>query len=357
MATKIILDPGHGGYDNGASYNGRREKDDVLSLAFDVASELRRLGYEVEFTRVDDVYDSPNEKARIGNASGADYFISLHRNSNPTPNSSNGVQTLVYSDSGIKGQMARNINKRLEDVGFRNINVEERKNLAVLRRTKMPALLLEVGFINSDKDNQLFDENKARIAEAIAIGIDETLRGETVSTISQDRFYNPYHGYESSAPVFADESANAVTGDSRDNASANDYVDDTYDNSVIDGSVYAVYDNTPMNGNAYSVYDNSSTNGNGDSSYDDTSLSDDENETIYQILVGLFRNYGLASYKMNQLTNSGFDATANEVDGLYQVRVGAFDTIEDALLVQNELRKRGYESLIVRYDDLLDDLE
>ena len=37
MATKIILDPGHGGYDNGASYNGRREKDDVLNLAFDVA--------------------------------------------------------------------------------------------------------------------------------------------------------------------------------------------------------------------------------------------------------------------------------------------------------------------------------
>ncbi len=287
MATKIILDPGHGGYDNGASYNGRREKDDVLSLAFDVASELRKLGYDVEFTRVDDVYDSPNEKARIGNASGADYFISLHRNSNPTPNSSNGVQTLVYNDFGIKGQMARNINKRLEDVGFRNINVEERKNLAVLKGTKMPALLLEVGFINSDKDNQLFDENKARIAEAIAVGIDETLKGETASALSQGSFYNSYHGYESSAPVFA-----------------------------------------------------TTTNG----------------EDIYQILVGIFRNYGLASYKMNQLTNSGFDATANEVDGLYQVRVGAFETVDEALMIQDELRKKGYESLIVKYGAELDEL-
>jgi len=303
MATKIILDPGHGGYDNGASYNGRKEKDDVLSLAFDVASELRRLGYEVEFTRVDDVYDSPNEKARIGNASGADYFISLHRNSNPTPNSSNGVQTLVFSDSGIKGQMARNINKRLEEVGFRNINVEERKNLAVLKRTKMPALLLEVGFINSDKDNQLFDENKAQIAEAIAIGIDETLRGQSASAISDDRFFNKYHGYESSMPVFADTDSDAQV-DEQD-----DLDDEEYD------------------------------------------------KDIYQILVGLFRNYGLASYKMNKLINSGYDATANEVDGLYQVRVGAFDTVEEALLVQDDLRKKGYESLIVKYGEGLEELD
>ena len=142
MATKIILDPGHGGRDAGASFEGRREKDDVLNLAFDVADNLRNLGYQVEFTRTDDVYDSPNEKARIGNASGADYFISLHRNSSPTPNQYQGVETLVFSDTGIKADMARNINSKLEEVGFKNLGVDVRKDLAVLRRTKMPALLL-----------------------------------------------------------------------------------------------------------------------------------------------------------------------------------------------------------------------
>lgn len=314
MATKIILDPGHGGYDNGASYNGRREKDDVLSLAFDVAANLRRLGYDVEFTRTDDVYDSPTEKAKIGNASGADYFISLHRNSSGTPNQYNGVQTLVYSDTGIKSDMARNINKRLEEVGFNNINVEERKDLAVLRRTRMPALLLEVGFINSDRDNQLFDSQKAEIAEAIAIGIDETLRGDTAVTTS-DSFVNDFYGYETRMPVFA---GNLTEQD-----------DEKNDWDMIDDSISSNDDNIEK----------------------PTEKNDNQEDMVYQILVSLFRNYGLASFKMNQLINSGFEATANEIDGLYQVRVGAFDTIEEALKVQEQLRNRGYESLIVTYED------
>ena len=314
MATKIILDPGHGGYDNGASYNGRREKDDVLNLAFDVAANLRRLGYDVEFTRTDDVYDSPTEKARIGNASGADYFISLHRNSSAIPNQYSGVQTLLYSDTGIKADMARNINKRLEEVGFNNINVEERKDLAVLRRTRMPALLLEVGFINSDRDNQLFDSQKAEIAEAIAVGIDETLRGET-AVATNDSFVNNFYGYETRMPVFAE------------NITEQDDENDGWD-MVSDSE--------------------SQDDGNEEVTYEEGGNRDD---IVYQILVSIFRNYGLASFKMNQLINSGFEATANEVDGLYQVRVGAFDTIEEALKVQEQLRNRGYESLIVTYEE------
>ena len=309
MATKIILDPGHGGYDNGASFGDRREKDDVLNLAFDVGANLKRLGYDVEYTRVDDVYDSPTEKARIGNASGADYFVSLHRNSSPTPNRLNGVQTLGYSDTGTKAQMARNINKRLEDVGFRNINVEERKDLAVLKRTKMPALLVEVGFINNENDNRLFDERRAEIAEAIAVGIDETLRGQTAATES---FVNDYHGYEVAMPVFADDMRGDLAGS--DGADADEEAEVLVGNTMPDP---------------------------------------DAERKIYQILVSLFRNLGMATFKMNQLINSGFDATANEVDGLYQVRVGAFETMEDAKVVQEQLRKRGYETLIVTYDDSL----
>lgn len=314
MATKIILDPGHGGYDSGASYEGRREKDDVLNLAFDVAANLRRLGYEVEFTRTDDVYDSPTEKARIGNASGADYFISLHRNSSPTPNQYSGVQTLLYSDTGLKADMARNINDRLADVGFDNLGVDVRKDLAVLRRTKMPALLLEVGFINNDNDNQLFDIEKAEIAEAIAMGIDETLRGGTTATVSASGFTNNHYGYQTSMPVFADMQMPQPNAENGDDGLGN--VDQNMTNQDMQNQ------NMP-----------------------------EEEMVIYQILVSIFRNLGMASFKMNQLINAGFDATANEVDGLYQVRVGTFDTIEEALDVQEQLRKRGYETLIVTYQD------
>ena len=183
MAVKIVIDAGHGGYDAGATYNGRREKDDTLALALAVGEILEAQGYDVVYTRTDDVYDSPVQKARIGNESGADFFVSIHRNSSPTPNQYNGVQTLIYNNAGLKATMAENVNKELEQVGYRNINVVERPDLAVLRRTRMPAILVEAGFINSDVDNNLFDTKFSETAEAIARGIDETIRdaGYTVA--------------------------------------------------------------------------------------------------------------------------------------------------------------------------------
>ncbi len=175
MPYKVIIDAGHGGADWGASYENRKEKDDVLNLAFAVGNILANNGVEVVYTRDSDVYDTPYEKAVIANNSGADFFISLHRNSNPTPNSSSGIETLVYDDSGIKAEMARNINNELEALGFNNRGVIERPNLVVLKRTKMPALLVEAGFINNDLDNEKFDSEFNVIANAIASGILDTL--------------------------------------------------------------------------------------------------------------------------------------------------------------------------------------
>ena len=81
----------------------------------------------------------------------------------------------MYDLSGIKYEMAEDINDQLETIGFRNLGVKARPNLVVLKRTKMPAVLVELGFINSDTDNQLFDENFDAIALAIAEGILDTL--------------------------------------------------------------------------------------------------------------------------------------------------------------------------------------
>lgn len=65
------------------------------------------------------------------------------------------MESLIYDKSGIKYKMAQNINDQLESVGFVNLGVKERPGLVVLRRTQMPAVLVEVGFINSDVDNQI----------------------------------------------------------------------------------------------------------------------------------------------------------------------------------------------------------
>ena len=175
MPYKIMLDAGHGGHDPGAVYGGRQEKDDNLRLAMAVGNILSQNGIDVVYTRTDDVYQSPIEKARLANASGADYFISFHRNSSPEPNQYSGVETLVYNQSGRKLTMAQNINRALENIGFKNLGVKSRPGLVVLRRTRMPALLIETGFINTPEDNERFDENFNEIARAIADAILTTL--------------------------------------------------------------------------------------------------------------------------------------------------------------------------------------
>lgn len=175
MATRIMIDAGHGGWDNGAMHNGRKEKDDNLDLALAVGELLREKGFDVLYTRTEDVYQSPNEKARIANRQNVDYFVSLHRNASPNENQYSGVQTLIYNDGDIKQVIADNINSQLEKVGFTNLGRSIRKDLAVLRLTNMPAVLVETGFINTDADNQLFDQNFNEIANAIATGIAESV--------------------------------------------------------------------------------------------------------------------------------------------------------------------------------------
>ncbi len=175
MAYRVVVDAGHGGFDNGAAYNGRKEKNDTLRLALLVGQILAENGIDVVYTRTTDVYQSPARKAQIGNESGADLFLSLHRNAAYAPNTYDGVQTLIYNTGDIKEEFARNINSELEQVGYKNIGTEVRTNLAVLSQTNMPALLVEAGFIDSDIDNQIWDERFYQTANAIATGIIETV--------------------------------------------------------------------------------------------------------------------------------------------------------------------------------------
>lgn len=170
MAT-IVVDAGHGGYDNGAMFNGRLEKDDNLALALEVGTMLENAGFDVLFTRTEDIYQTPSEKARIANDNGADYFISIHRNSSEFPNQYSGVQSLIFSEGGIRQQMGENINANLEQLGFPNLGISIRPNLTVLRRTRMPSVLVEAGFINNEQDNQIFDERFEEIARGITDGI------------------------------------------------------------------------------------------------------------------------------------------------------------------------------------------
>ena len=161
MAYSIMLDAGHGGQDPGAVYKGRQEKNDNLKLALAVGEILKNKGIDISYTRTGDVYQTPFEKAQLANQD-------------------NGAEVLIYDKSGIKYQMAENILGALGEVGFREIGVKERPGLVVLRRTRMPALLIETGFINSEEDNKLFDNKFSDIAQGIADAILGSLDEETV---------------------------------------------------------------------------------------------------------------------------------------------------------------------------------
>lgn len=178
MSYVVMLDAGHGGWDPGASYYGRQEKNDNLNLALAVGNILEQKGIPVIYTRTSDVYQTPFEKAEMANRSDADFFVSFHRNAMPVPGTASGIESLVYENTGAAAVLARNINEELKGAGFADLGVIERPGLVVLKRTRMPAVLVEAGFIDNEADNRLFDQNFTAIAQAIADGIQKALEEE-----------------------------------------------------------------------------------------------------------------------------------------------------------------------------------
>ena len=98
--AKVIIDAGHGGREPGAIYGDRKEKDDTLRLALAVGEILKQNGVDVAFTRTEDVYNSPFEKAQTANREGGDFLISIHRNASPEPNQYSGVESWDQGASG-----------------------------------------------------------------------------------------------------------------------------------------------------------------------------------------------------------------------------------------------------------------
>ncbi len=289
MAYKIVIDAGHGGADPGAVYDGRQEKDDTLELALAVGKILQQGGIDVIYTRTTDIYQTPFEKAQIANRAGADYFISIHRNSSPEPNQYQGVETLVYDKSGIKLTMAETINSALEELGFHNLGVKARPGLVVLRRTKMPALLIEVGFLNTESDNTLFDEQQDEIARAIANAVLGTLDLETVES--------------ESSPVGTPDSPSEPDTPS------------TPDSSEPSGPSANPEEGDPA-------------------------------ETYYRVQVGSFKVRQNADNLLYELLDQGYPAFILYDNGYYKVQVGAYRILGNAIIMERRLRQAGYSTLI-----------
>lgn len=177
----VCLDAGHGGEDCGATYGERLEKDDNLRLTLLVRNKLEANGIKVYLTREDDTYLTLSERCKIANRKHCTLFVALHRNSSESGGA--GVEMWVKNTpSDTEWALAENMLSALEDAGIskaRGVKSGYAKNADgnyyVNAHTDMDSCLAEIGFITSDKDNTLFDENLDAYATAIAKGIIETL--------------------------------------------------------------------------------------------------------------------------------------------------------------------------------------
>ena len=329
---KIALDAGHGGSDPGAVYKGRQEKEDTLDLTLAVGDILKKNGIDVYYTRTTDEYETPFKKATDANNSGADLFVSIHRNSSENPNQYSGVETLVYSDTGLKAEVARNINNQLEDAGFKNLGVDERKNLVVLKRTKMPAVLVEAGFINNDKDNYLFDEEFDSIAQAIADGILESIPSGRPGNTTSNKSNRTDNNNNSNNNSNNNNSSNSQMNNSGRTASA-----------PIDST--AMVNSIPPDNEGFSV-PVSSSNIMPQCPCDNNDY-DTENEALYRVQVGAYRNKDNADRMLNSLLMDGFPAFIIYEDGYYKVQVGAYRILLNAIKMEQRLRRFRYSTYIV----------
>lgn len=172
----IVLDAGHGGKDDGASYSGFNEKDINLSICLKVKEILTNKKYDVRLTRSDDTFVEKADRADIANRLGADVFVSFHCNSYTGTGSVSGTE-IYYSklnnsySCGMKlGEFILNRIVNMADQKDRGVRDYD---YAVVKRTKMAAVLIEMGYMTNKHDMDILttDDGQDKMASSIAEGI------------------------------------------------------------------------------------------------------------------------------------------------------------------------------------------
>ena len=181
MAIKIYIDQGHNPQapNTGAEGNGLREQDITYEVGQRLATLLRQNGnFDVRLSRPTPSTQLGNSnasslRARVDEANswGADYFISIHTNAS-SQKTANGTEVLVYTEPSRAADLAEEILRRVTEItGLNSRGVKERPGLYVLRKTKMPAVLVELGFITNPSDAIKMRDNPGLFAQGIYRGL------------------------------------------------------------------------------------------------------------------------------------------------------------------------------------------
>jgi len=173
--ARIAVYAGHGGSDSGAVGNGFREKDLTLAVSNQASNILRGWGYTVINNRTTDVDRSITRDANLANSSGVEALVEIHLNSNNGPPATGTEAFISIRNIGRSRALANAMLQRIAALGYVNRGVKTQVNAAgqdafgILRLTNMPAVLLELAFINNPQDMARF--NVGEMAWAVAAGI------------------------------------------------------------------------------------------------------------------------------------------------------------------------------------------
>ena len=177
----IVIDPGHGGNDPGTiGINNIYEKDINLDIAKKLSKKLKAMNYKVILTRDTDDYIENIERVDLANRKRARAFISIHCNAIENNTTINGIQVLYYPNKRGNNRKLGNeslaqivLDEVLVNTGADNKGIVEREDLIVLNQTKVPAIIIECGFLTNEEEKNLLltDKYQNKIANAIADGV------------------------------------------------------------------------------------------------------------------------------------------------------------------------------------------
>lgn len=168
----IILDAGHGGNDPGAIKNGSTEKEITLSMVNKVKSLLEGKGYTVYLTRTSDTFVDLEDRVAYENSYYCELFVSLHCNSYDS-SSVSGLECFYTSDES--GKYATSFVNALNGNGVIGIRKATYSEYRVTRKAENPAILVEMGYLTNDTDNNVLSNRQDELADVLANAIDKAV--------------------------------------------------------------------------------------------------------------------------------------------------------------------------------------
>ncbi|WP_394237522.1 N-acetylmuramoyl-L-alanine amidase [Niallia oryzisoli] len=168
----FVLDAGHGGKDPGTTGNNMFEKDITLDVIELLEKKIKSTGANVILTRNSDTYPTLDDRVKIANQNGADIFVSVHVNSGP----STAYGTETYYDTSQNPQseskkLATEIQKQIVSLlGMKERGIKN-EEFKVITYTKIPSVLVELGFVTNSEDANKLADQRGLYADAIYNGI------------------------------------------------------------------------------------------------------------------------------------------------------------------------------------------